>query len=376
MPPQQQQQQGQNTDNSFAPIWILILCGFAGWVLWTQLHTHIVKFIFKIKLIEANFTSFFTDRLTETIHYLNHTNPASVGFKELAALSASVGSYLRIPIAIILVALAITLYYSNILLRFRKKHNMNSLRAQERVNWPHITPIADIDLVAEDIDKGPWAMALNPLAYCKKHQLLETNHKNESQTNKQNQLLKLDVRKTTKLFAMQLGHFWNGFDGLAAHEKMLFAVFSAKINFDETSVRKLLDQVNHSAAKGKLDFTGVDIVLNKHKDSLEVKKILAKHAYFYSVMATLLDVARNNGVLPTAEFLWLKRVDRTLWYVLNCVGRQTAFVEVAGCFAHWIAEKKLGRKSVVPMVGEGVKALEIAIKETKQGTDLVELEQA
>ena len=35
-----------------------------------------------------------------------------------------------------------------------------------------------------------------------------------------------------------------------------------------------------------------------------------------------------------------------LWYTLNTVGRQTPFLEVAGIFAHWIAEREAGRRVV------------------------------
>jgi intracellular multiplication protein IcmP len=45
------------------------------------------------------------------------------------------------------------------------------------------------------------------------------------------------------------------------------------------------------------------------------------------------------------------------------VGRQTAFVEIAGIFAHWVAEKEAGRKLLVPMVDEATKALEATLKE-------------
>jgi intracellular multiplication protein IcmP len=45
------------------------------------------------------------------------------------------------------------------------------------------------------------------------------------------------------------------------------------------------------------------------------------------------------------------------------VGRQTPFAEVAGIFAHWVAEKESGRKLLVPMVDEATRALEVALKE-------------
>jgi intracellular multiplication protein IcmP len=59
----------------------------------------------------------------------------------------------------------------------------------------------------------------------------------------------------------------------------------------------------------------------------------------------------------------LKPYDRRLWYTLNTVGRQTPFPEVAGIFAHWVAERDMGRKLMVPMVEEATTALEVALTE-------------
>ena len=66
------------------------------------------------------------------------------------------------------------------------------------------------------------------------------------------------------------------------------------------------------------------------------------------------------------EFLWLKPMDRRLWYMLNCVGRQTPYSEAGGPFAHWRAEKVMGRRCLVPMIDEAIKGLEIAIRQVKQ----------
>ena len=79
--------------------------------------------------------------------------------------------------------------------------------------------------------------------------------------------------------------------------------------------------------------------------------------------ASFLSASRDDGVVPSSEFLWLKPLDRRLWYMLNSVGRQTPFAEVGGPFAHWLAEKSMGRRLIAPMIDEAIKALEIAVKE-------------
>ena len=88
-----------------------------------------------------------------------------------------------------------------------------------------------------------------------------------------------------------------------------------------------------------------------------------RHAYVLTTMATLLQMARTDGVVATADFLWLKPVDRRLWYMLNSIGRQTVVPEISGPYAHWLAEKKIGRPLVAPMVKEAVTGLEAAVAE-------------
>ena len=55
----------------------------------------------------------------------------------------------------------------------------------------------------------------------------------------------------------------------------------------------------------------------------------------------MLVAARTDGVLASAEFLWLKPVDRQLWFMLNSIGRRTPFVEVSAPYAHWLVERRL-----------------------------------
>jgi len=59
--------------------------------------------------------------------------------------------------------------------------------------------------------------------------------------------------------------------------------------------------------------------------------------------------------------------------MLNTVGRQTPFSEVAGPYAHWLSEEELGRKIIVPMVDEAVIGLEVAIGEIIAPPETVEV---
>ena len=144
--------------------------------------------------------------------------------------------------------------------------------------------------------------------------------------------------------------------------RALFAAFAARINSDTKSAAHILAQLSVSSTS-KLNLTGVDELLKKHANTKLVQKIVHTHGYVLTVMASMLEGARDDGVQASADFLWLKPLDRRLWYTLNTVGRQTPFVEVAGVFAHWVAEKEAGRKLLVPIVEEATNALDLALKE-------------
>jgi intracellular multiplication protein IcmP len=142
----------------------------------------------------------------------------------------------------------------------------------------------------------------------------------------------------------------------------LFAVFAARNAGDTKAAAELLAHISASVTT-KLNFSGAATLCKKHEKTKTVQRITQTHAYTLTVMASMLEAAREDGVQASADFLWLKPVDRRLWYMLNTIGRQTPFVEVAGSFAHWLAEKQVGRRLLVPMVEEATNALELALKE-------------
>ncbi len=276
------------------------------------------------------------------------------------------GDYVRYPIVLIIFILAIVIFFSSSTRIFKKTYKMIDLVEAEKANWPQITPVVHLDLSKADIDKGPWAMALTPMQFCKKNNLLEEYQRPRHEGMTRKEWNRIDVRlkrgDANKIFAVQLGVLWPGINRVPPHVKALFAIFAARLNGDATGASALFSSINRSSAS-KLDFTGAEELCKKHYDTKLVQKIVNVHAYLLSVMAEMLEGARSDGVQASADFLWLKPVDRRLWYMLNTVGRQTPFVEVAGPFAHWIAEKEIGRKLIVPMVEEATNALEIALKE-------------
>lgn len=363
-----QQQGGGSSDNSMAPAWITIFLFLVCYVIWVSASKYIVAAIFKLNLLQAKLVTLFvtTPKLTNDIYLMQTLDPATVSWSQFLDLTSSVGDFIRYPVMVILALMAIYLYQSNIVLKFRKAHSMKTLRAQEQFNWPAIMPIVKEDIVAADISKGPWAMALTPLEFAQKYQLLK---KDDALLDNPLPGMEMTagIRRgdAKRVFTLQLGPYWEGFDHCTPQAYALAAVFIARMNRDRNSANLILETLDRTCSAGKPDFSVARPILKKYENTEEVQEIIGRHAYMLTVIASLLEGARQDGVVPSAEFLWLKTIDRRLWYMLNSIGRQTPFCEVGGPFAHWKAERAMGRRSLVPMIDEAIKALDIAIKEIK-----------
>lgn len=358
-----QQQQG---DSSLGPFWIMAGLFALAWGIWYFAHEQIAAVVLRIRLVEAHFISLFTTHVQGLLTTIHHTSPATADFDTLVNISTAVGSYFRYPVAIVLGVLAIIIFFSHANTRYKKTYNMQHLVDEEKASWPQITPIAHLDLVNADIDKGSWAMAMSPMQFAKKYLLLQEERvvpTTSSLSQRTKTTVSLRREEAYQVFFLQVGRSWKGVERLSRHVQALFAVFAARISRDKDGASKLLQQIATSTATGKLNFSGVDELLAKHSNNKAVIKITQMHAFELTVMASMLLFARNDGVLAAADFLWLKPIDRSLWFMLNSVGRQVPFPEVAGPYAHWLAERQIGRKLSTPMVEEAVNALDLAIKD-------------
>jgi intracellular multiplication protein IcmP len=361
-----QQQQSGGPDNSLAFVWIMIGIALAVIVLWYTSHSLIAAILFKIRLAEISVVSLFTHTLDATRTQILSTAPHTATMHFLGEISSNVGAILAFPLAVILSICCFLLYRASAQNRYRKLYSMQKLKQQERKNWPQITPVVDLKLIDVHVHEGPWAMAMTPMQFAKKYKLLEEESVPDPTgiSSREKLIAKIVLSRATQIFVRQLGRPWRGVDKLPVHAKALFAIFAAKTAGEREVANQLLRQIANSAStSGKLDFSGIDSVLKKYQDNKIIKKITAEHAYELTVMASLLEAARGDGVLASAEFLWLKPVDRPLWYMLSNVGRRVAFTEVAGPYAHWLAERLCGRKLIVPMVSEATTALVAAVEE-------------
>lgn len=233
----------------------------------------------------------------------------------------------------------------------RRKMDREMLVKSEVRLWPWIAPVQSLDLVAIPVDEGKWAMARMPVDFAKRYRLLSGPNVHEV--------------RTEKFFASQLGKLWEGPEKLPTHMRALFACFIAQACRDKDGARDGLRALALSMSTGKPDYSFVDALIKKHIGDQRVTVVFEQHAYVITVMCAALEQARKNGVLPPAYFLWLRPMNRPVWYALNNVGRRTPFCETAGVHAHYLAEKVARHRLERPYVTEAVKALGRALREYK-----------
>lgn len=357
--------QDPNSENSYALLWILAVIAVVTGVIWYFFKNQLITFFITVKKYEILAISFFIDNenIQKAIQWSNSAAYYNITQQDVSVISTFVGQYLMYPICFLLIVMAIIMLKGTATMRFTKAYSMDTLAHQEKDNWPQIAPVVDIDLIAEEINKGPWAMSMNPMQFARHYKLLKVEMMADRKAAwKQEGVTKATVIRdlATQTFAAQLGPLWQGVDALPPHTKALYAAFLARVEHDTDACRAYLGKLARSAAKGTMDYSDTDEYLKKYK-SKAADLCQKKHAYVSTVMTGMLTLARTDGVLASADFLWVKPIDRRLWYTLNCVGRQVSVPEVAGVFAHYFAERELGRPLTVPMVDEATNALEKAI---------------
>lgn len=366
--------QQQGGDDSLDFLWLMAMIVVSIGLIWYFGRDYITAFDYQVKLYEIIAIKFVVNGWNDlaamlplpvinidklyTWEGLIRNHALGHDFGTVKAISTDVGRYYSYPVALVLLILGIFVYTKNVGMKFTKMFNMKKLKLQESADWPQIVPIINVDLVKQDLDKGPWAMSLTPTQFCKKYNLIKEERDDDERV-----VAKLIRGAAYDVFVMQLGPLWTSIDSYPTHTKALFAAFAAFANQDRENADKLLKQIANSVGTGKLNFNGAQQLLEKHLHTKIVQRVTQLHAYMLTIMASMLELARTDGVVACSEFLWLKTLDRRLWYVLNSVGRQTPVPEAAGVFAHWITEKRLGRPLRIPMVDEAVNGLETALNE-------------
>lgn len=286
--------------------------------------------------------------------------------------------------------------------------------------WVYIKPIVNImeDMLEKNssLDNEWYASAELPLAWMKRKGLFKMV-KNESRRNlltvRQKTEFSLDRKKAYNELRTNLGPLWRGLEELSFEEKCILAVIVPHA-FGRIAMSRLMNRKlsrYHEQKKSKEAEAEaprllkeieeeVEKILELHKDAFEtpyfeeasfedpfdpilssfedisseedmfkkgeqsIQNTLLTHCYVKTVFFSIVEKSWVYGVLASAEMLWIKTVDRDLWYVVSQQGRVSSFVEVCGAWSHYLAEDAYGFKSIMPQVEEGLRGLDFELFKT------------
>ena len=181
----------------------------------------------------------------------------------------------------------------------------------------------------------------------------------------------VSVEPVSEAMVSQLGKPWRGFDALRSRESALAAAFALNFGFRQSDANALLDGLGELAYASSCSGAKLDkaIAGNRKLGRLigfalaadfgqELERLAARHAWENTAFITMLRRARvDRGVVATASFLWLKSTNRQLWYCLNSVAGNVAFVEASGALAHHRAEIQAGVPLFRPTTIQAAKSL-------------------
>jgi intracellular multiplication protein IcmP len=301
--------------------------------------------------------------------WLGSNKADRLSWEQMAIISATlVPQFLRWPCALLLLAMAGLAWRYAPRRKMRTVFTLEDLIKVQAEAWPVNSPITKIN-PATGPQRAPgdpmdgslplFAEALSPEEFVSFHRIPMQDRS-------------IDHETAAKIFVRQLGARWQTWQKLPWHYQALAAVFALKGARKRDAADELLGEISVSwDPKAGLQLSPIlkskiRGLLRDPKVGGEAAKIMAGHAFVVPGMFSLLLWARERGgVLASATFIWLRAVDRSLWYPLNNAGRRTFAVEAAGAVAHYHAERFLKRPLIIPKVQGAVNALADYIKETE-----------
>ena len=265
-------------------------------------------------------------------------------------------------IVVILVIMGAYLYFRGPESEFRNKFSMDSLIDKQATTFPVIQPFvkfnpakipprppgspipAELPLFSEALGPEEW-IAYNQIPI----------RDNE-----------LDEKATEAVFTKQLGPRWKGAKNLPKHKMIILAACCLKASRKRSEADEMLGRLSLCWSHDKgLQFGKDKSLVGDAKRVLKKKDLSAKtlalcnqHAYQNTALIRALFHARSEGgVLAPAQFVWMRGYDRTLWYPLNNLGRNSFHMEAIGAICHYKAEKMVKRPIPKPKLKDAISSI-------------------
>lgn len=211
----------------------------------------------------------------------------------------------------------------------RRVLNIRTLPFAMEAISPAIAPVlseGDAGRLLLDKRRPERRPAQRPEAFAEEHKLISN--------------MQLDIARCRAVFMAQLGQPLASWNSLAPHEKALFAIFGLQFFLDDRpAARELMDALNRSCRlKSRRDNGKFSVPVYSLAKSAFLRVIrsegaaqwMREHRY---VRSGLVWLYAHDLRLTPPNWLWLKGVDRTLFYALHRANTTKGFIEGAGIVA-------------------------------------------
>jgi hypothetical protein len=314
-------------------------------------------------------------------------DPALLTWERMQAVLSYTGKWIRWPFGLFLVLCGLASIFMGRVSGLTRRLGMESLLKNNAESFACLHPIVGRGkelLDPRSYDAGNWRIARSPLQCAVEHGLL-LDEKGEAYPADQVMRrglgyvespayghARLDEDRTLAMLRAQLGPVFGGFDALSPGRKALAVAFLAYADGDKKDCLGILNDVARAYTEqdGKPGCALLEqatfakrlkTMWEKHQE-ITTERIIARHTAFeLTWFMALLTRARKKGVLASSQFLWLRPLDRPLWYALHQCGGRAAWAEGIAAWAQYAAEEKAGKALSEPRLAQAVTALREAL---------------
>ncbi len=327
--------------------------------------------------------SVFSVEAQNALERITSVEPATLSWENMEKVLKYVGTWWRWPYVLLLALLGTVSLFMGRTSGLTRRLNMESLLKHNADSFACLHPIVGKGkylLSPTSHDSGHWRIALSPVQFAVEHGLLvdEQGTTFTVQNALRNGLAYadlpaygnalLDEQETATVLAEQLGKPFTGYADLSPWRQALASAFLAYASGDKTTCMDILDTL--SASYTEQDDTPqcpitkdgtfqeqIFTVWEKHKGLLDNVLMVRHTSFILPWFMALLTLARKKGVLASSQFLWLRPLDRPLWYALNQCGGRAAWAEAFASWAHYSAEEKAGHAVLEASTAHAVQRL-------------------
>ena len=369
-----------NEDRDQSEIVVVIIVGFilaGSYAAWYYARDLLAILLFAIDYLQLFFIDFFVSDTSpeqawinaarDTVFMSNAEFKASYGANKseipaewFSQISGVTGKYVKYLVTPLIIAMAIHTFLKMKGKGFTRKFTLTgnkfgpSLADYQAKHWKVFTTGAEFKPDEDEVED----QARTPLEWMHAKDISLTPEEG------------FDDEAAEKAFASQLGPEWDGVENASDYVKALCIIFyvSAKRDKNARKIKEEFALVWSNKDKDKaMSLTKKLAEQHLQKDPYIIEKIEAVckyHAYTNTAMYAALTWGRKlGGVLASAEFRWIKSLDRDLWYGLNNCGRRAFHTEGAGIVSHYHAEHILKQKLGEPHIEQAVAGLEHYIED-------------